>query len=102
MNYHLASKALLELPEAKIRWSYGRENPEYPTDLPHLRWMLIQLRNGGMSEGKAGRWLGWVQACLVIKGFFTLEEMKAHNMASSCEDEGCPHYNTLHVHQEKD
>ena len=102
MNYHLAAKALLDLPESRVRWPPGRENPEFPTDLPHLRWMMIQLRNGGMSDGKAGRWLGWVQACLVMKGRFTLAEMKELNRACSCEDEGCPHYRTLHVHKEKE
>ena len=32
------------------------------------------------SEGKMGRWLGWIQACAVMNSAMSLEDMKALNI----------------------
>lgn len=68
----------------------------------HVRWMLEQIVENEeiWSDGKKGRWLGWAQALLCVHGFFRLKEMKAINLACSCDDEGCSQYDRPHIHQE--
>lgn len=51
---------------------------EDPWSYEHLVGMIPKME-AGMSEGKCGRWLGWMQACVVCKGMGTLEEMKQIN-----------------------
>lgn len=54
-------------------------------DLVHVSEMLPQMRVF-VAEGrreKLMRWLGWVQAVLVLNDFYTLEEVKEHNMPDS-------------------
>lgn len=49
--------------------------------LRHVAVMLPQMREmvvAGRRE-KLMRWLGWVQAVLVISGCYTLEDVKNHN-----------------------
>ena len=99
MNNRLVAKTLLNYPQKDIPRPYARENPEFPTRLPHLRWMLLKIKEGGMSEGKTGRWLGWVQACLHQLGYFTLDELKELNRQASCDDLRCDKYGELHVHE---
>ncbi len=55
------------------------------TDMGHLIWM-----HGVMSpdwpEGKLNRWLGWMQACVVMScESVTLEDMKAINAMHTSE-----------------
>lgn len=106
MNSRLAAAETLRI----IRENFIKLSswPELPTPvrdskglrLSHLHWMLLELQTGEFSEGKAGRWLGWIQAILTTKAILTLSEAKQINKACSCEDKGCPHYNTPHIHQD--
>lgn len=99
MNYDLASRAMVRMLSERVRLPYARENPHESTALPHLHYMLLMLQNNPVwSDGKKGRWLGWVQACTTFMGLTKLDELKGLNQACACEDEGCPHYNTLHIH----
>lgn len=58
-----------------------------PTMRPHLLEMLDKIEEGGLDGGmtatKACRWLGWIQACLVVQGVMTLDEAKAINKQAS-------------------
>lgn len=42
--------------------------PEPGTSLPHLAWMLQEIREGKVREDKAHRWLGFVQGVLILSG----------------------------------
>lgn len=48
--------------------------------LPHLKYMLREMSYGQMSSTKACRWLGYVQAALVLYGITTLDDEKHRNM----------------------
>lgn len=48
----------------------------------HLVWMLHQIKNNtadGWSEGKTGRWLGFVQGVLCFQGFTTIDLERIRN-----------------------
>lgn len=51
----------------------------------HLEEMVVQMeadanpQGGAFSEGKLGRWLGWIQCAGTAIGVLTLEECKAIN-----------------------
>lgn len=101
MNYYLATKEMITKAISLDDKPLGKplRNPTGLTP-EHCHWMLLQIQiNHDWSDSKKGRWLGWAQAILCGLGYFNLEEMKALNQACSCEDEGCPHYNTTHIHQ---
>lgn len=53
-----------------------------PKDLQmeHLLEMATKVEQGGFSEAKMGRWLGWAQASCCAMGLLTLEECKEINM----------------------
>ena len=55
------------------------------TGFAHLTEMLRTMEAGEFSEGKMGRWLGWMQACVVAasNGTLTLEDMKQVNRSCS-------------------
>lgn len=66
------------------------ENDLFPgaeSQLRHARWMtgyiLAGLGDGTMSEGKAFRWLGFLQGVLWSRAIFTLEELKSHNRSDA-------------------
>lgn len=69
------------------RWVYevdgGLVVPFKDEQLRHLRWMsgtiLAMVASGEMSEGKAFRWLGFMQGVLWSQGVFSLEQLKEHN-----------------------
>ena len=49
----------------------------------HVLWMALQLFDmtvSGKSEGKMGRWLGWIQCALFVLGIETVEDAKKANM----------------------
>ncbi len=48
----------------------------------HVAEMLPQMREmvAAQRREKLMRWLGWVQAVLVVHGLYSLEEVKGHNM----------------------
>ena len=50
-----------------------------PTSLMHLVSMSARMMEGGMSDAKLGRWLGYAQGVLVTRGLLTLEECKEIN-----------------------
>lgn len=50
-----------------------------PTSLMHLVSMSARMMEGGMSDAKLGRWLGYAQGVLVARGLLTLEECKEIN-----------------------
>lgn len=49
-------------------------NENNPTSSSHLVWMLLQLGSDEMSETKKHRWLGYIQGCMVMKNFITVQE----------------------------
>lgn len=68
--------------------AYGSSEYNDPTQRPHLLEMLDKIDAGGMSVAKANRWLGWIQACLCVRGAATLEEVKRINKMASDHFEG--------------
>lgn len=52
-------------------------HPEYKPDpgtgAGHLRWMLDELLEKPMPAGKANRWLGFIQGCLICRGVTTVQ-----------------------------
>lgn len=96
MNYRLAASAMIRIfvlePFDPHQHPKGR-------GANHLHWMLKQISETEMSEGKANRWLGWAQCLATVQGYTSLEACKSLNLSCACDDEGCPHYNTLHIHE---
>ncbi len=39
----------------------------------HLAWMLTKLSDDDMSDTKKHRWLGYIQGCMVMKGYLSVE-----------------------------
>jgi hypothetical protein len=56
--------------------------------IPHALWLATTLRDEGrkMSEGKCGRWLGYLQALLVVHYVSTLEAEKQRNLRHRVEE----------------
>lgn len=48
-------------------------------DREHLFSMVDRIVSGEVSREKALRWLGWIQACIVLGGSGTVYDMKAIN-----------------------
>jgi len=48
--------------------------PDPGTSLPHLAWMLSELKSGNVRGYKAHRWLGFVQGILIANGHATVPE----------------------------
>lgn len=44
------------------------------TDLRHVKWMLKNIRNHASDPGKQHRWLGFIQAILIVREFTTVDE----------------------------
>lgn len=57
--------------------------PTREDQLRHAAWMtraiLDGLASGEMGEGKAFRWLGFLQGVLWTHGIFKLDDLKTHN-----------------------
>lgn len=54
------------------------------TSLSHAAWMARELvTNHELSEGKAMRWYGYLQAMLVLHGVSSLEEEKERSRRAS-------------------
>ena len=49
------------------------QTQEYTT-FSHLKWMLNEIASGEMDDGKANRWLGFVQGVLVMRNLTTVDE----------------------------
>lgn len=75
-----------QLAAMKITVQLAKDNPWWAkrdgTTVLHLESMLERaLRDPEMDEAKLGRWLGWMQAILVVHSpkEFTLDDMKELN-----------------------
>jgi len=54
--------------------------PSAPAAMAHLRWMFSEMENWiEESQGKADRWIGFVQGALWLAGFGTIDEFKNDN-----------------------
>jgi len=76
-----AMRATLELAR---RYDLDMLSSDIPSsDYDNLESMLDRVMSNPaeFSEAKLGRWLGWMQACVVINscGGITLEDMKSLN-----------------------
>jgi hypothetical protein len=63
------------------RMSYDVNSPNKKVILGHCLWMIgemmVFVENGKIE--KAMRWLGFLQACLLLTGHFTLSDLRNHN-----------------------
>lgn len=81
MNMREAMRATLDLARER---GYGNVSfDEVGVDMEHLKSMYDRAVNSDehFSEGKLGRWLGYMQGVLVANQCCTLEEMKDLNKA---------------------
>lgn len=70
---------LTELGHPSTRWVVGG-TPQSLGQLAHARWMCVEAAtNPEFTEGKAKRWLGFVQGVLWSTGVRTIEQMKDDN-----------------------
>lgn len=77
-------KAMRETLELAVASAMPEGSAEDPLSLAHMRTMEARLRNANVSEGKLGRWLGWMQAALVAADVgVTLEDVKMINMRNA-------------------
>lgn len=79
-----AERTLLLARDRGLDMVECQETPEF--EYCHLEQMLARWDAGEVtSEGKAGRWLGWMQAAVVALGCgdVTVEEMKTINKRHS-------------------
>jgi hypothetical protein len=86
MNQVAAARETLELLRSRGMDTVVSDMPDL--DFPHLEDMVRQMEenkspqgDGGFSEGKLGRWLGWIQAAGCAAQCLTLEEAKNINMS---------------------
>lgn len=55
--------------------------------LAHVRWMTNEVQQWTRErEGKAMRWLGFVQGVLVANGIFSLDDVKKHSRTRQIGD----------------
>ena len=75
-------KEVLEFYRAKLfQMSAPQRESEGGNRLQHVCWMC-HMAEHHLEEGKiekANRWLGFIQGVLWCEGFFTIDEMRAHN-----------------------
>lgn len=99
MNYRLVARVMREDLNNRGLGKHPVERDPAGISYGHVLWMLEQARDdSSFSEGKANRWIGWVQALCCVWGYHSLDELKSLNQAASCDDEGCPRYGELHHH----
>lgn len=48
-------------------------------DDEHIRTMPGRMTGADFDEGKAMRWLGWVQGVLCERGVYSLDDVKEHS-----------------------
>ena len=69
----------------KSEVSHAQYSPSGLLQLQHCHGMLDKMENF-LKEGKrekAMRWLCFIQGVLWVHGFYTLNELRAHNRASA-------------------
>jgi hypothetical protein len=81
MNMIAAAEATMEMARPWFEKYPDLFNSAGPDCSPrHLEEMLSKMRAGDMSEGKLGRWLGWMQCAIVAAGVgIELDDMKEIN-----------------------
>ena len=78
MNMIAAARETLEAARKAGMDQISSDFPE--ADFPHLGGMVETMETTEMSEGKKGRWLGWIQACVYLADVgLKLEDMKEIN-----------------------
>lgn len=92
MNMLAAAKetvAIIDLRLAEWTLDWGKIMAlDHSLSQEHLHEMLLTMESGvnpqdtesGFSDGKMGRWLGWMQAAGVAMNALTLDECKTINM----------------------
>lgn len=90
MNQILAARRTMNLIDERLAswtldWDAIRSLP-ISMQRDHLNDMVNQMeanenpQGGEFSEGKLGRWLGWLQASACAMGVITLDDAKQINM----------------------
>lgn len=82
MNMIQAARDTMELAQLS---GMGLKTSAYPEcDYNHLMDMLEKMEEEEFSEGKMGRWLGWMQCAVVCADIgLTLHHMKEINRRNS-------------------
>lgn len=62
---------------------FGANMPGMGRQLKHARWMIdtmiARMEADDVSEGKAHRWLGFVQCLLWTSGLCSIADLRSHN-----------------------
>lgn len=53
---------------------YVEASPDPGIYFPHMRWMLNEMREGRVTGEKSHRWLGFIQALMVMNDLVTVKE----------------------------
>jgi len=78
-------KEVLEIYRAKLfQMAPPRSEKEGGNRLQHVSWMchMTEHHLAAGETDKANRWLGFIQGVLWCEGFFTIDDMRAHNRPS--------------------
>lgn len=78
MNVRMAA---LNMVEPVKNSTLPDNHPEYGKD--HMLEMINKIDGGSMSRGKANRWLGYIQGCVVSHGGASLDKIKSLNKNES-------------------
>lgn len=68
---------ILILSTGAMEWDYFNGN--YDLSVGHILTMCDMIICGEVSDEKAHRWLGWIQACMCHGQVATLKELKQIN-----------------------
>jgi len=81
-----AMQDTLSIAAANGLYNVSSDIPE--SDYLHLLSMYERAQEGNFSPAKLGRWLGWMQACVVINsmGDISFEDMKRINLSHKGQD----------------
>jgi hypothetical protein len=79
MNQRGAFEETIQFWISREDWTVAYvPNRDDSLTLDHAKDMLTRI-TPEFSEGKLGRWLGWIQAAMVANGLATLDDMKSIN-----------------------
>jgi hypothetical protein len=63
-------------------------------DMNHIRWMvseIVRMVEIPCKLEKVNRWIGFVQGVLWIRGYYSIDEMKGHNLSGNeCKEDVFP------------
>lgn len=73
--------ALIELYEQRLSHVPPQRGAIHLEPLPHVVWMLGEMRflvkeQNAEAWDKVGRWLGFVQGVLWVRGIYSIDEMR--------------------------